>query len=67
MAITRQESTSGSDMEITPRIQDIPTITNNAHNEEGETNVLALQPYIPAEPTLLEITKPEVTFEELSS
>ena len=54
-------------MEITPRIQDIPTITNNAHNDEGETNVLALQPYIPAEPTLLEITKPEVTFEELSS
>jgi hypothetical protein len=67
MAITRQESTSGSDMEITPRIQDIPTITTNAHNTEGETNVLALQPYIPAEPTLLEITKPEVSFEELSS
>jgi hypothetical protein len=67
MAITRQESTSGSDMEITPRIQDIPTITTNAHNAERETNVLALQPYIPAEPTLLEITKPEVTFEELSS
>jgi hypothetical protein len=67
MAITRQESTSGSDMEITPRIQDIPTLTNNAHNDGEETNVLALQPSIPAEPTLLEITKPEVTFEELSS
>ena len=67
MAINRQESTSGSDMAISPRIENIPTITNNAHNEEGETNVLAIQPYIPAEPTLLEITKPEVTFEELSS
>ena len=54
-------------MEISPRIQDIPTITNNAHNDEGETNVLALQAYILAEPTLLEITEPDVTFEALSS
>jgi hypothetical protein len=54
-------------MEITPRIQDIPTPSNNVPNDGVETNVLAIQPYIPAEPTLLEITKPEVTFEELSS
>jgi hypothetical protein len=44
MAINRQESTSGSDMAITPRINTIPTITNNAHNDGGETNILALQP-----------------------
>ena len=67
MAINRQESTSGSDMAISPRIENIPTLTNNAHNNGGETNVLALQPYIPAEPTLLEITEPDVTFEALSS
>ena len=54
-------------MAITPRINTIPTITNNAHNEVGETNILALQPQNPTEPTLLEITEPDVTFEALSS
>ena len=52
---------------MTPRINTIPTLNNNAQNEGGETNILALQPYHPTEPTLLEITEPDVTFEALSS
>jgi hypothetical protein len=54
-------------MEISPRINPVPAINNTAHNEAGETNIVALQPYIPTEPTLLEITEPDVTFEALSS
>jgi hypothetical protein len=54
-------------MAISPRINNTPTLTNTAHNEAEETNIVALQPYIPTEPTLLEITEPDVTFEALSS
>ena len=54
-------------MEISPRINPVPAINSTAHNEAGETNIVALQPYIPTEPTLLEITEPDVTFEALSS
>jgi hypothetical protein len=54
-------------MEISPRINPVPAINNTAQNEAGETNIVALQPYIPTEPTLLEITEPDVTFEALSS
>ena len=54
-------------MAISPRINNIPAINNTAHTEDGETNILALQPYNPTEPTLLEITEPDVTFEALSS
>ncbi len=53
-------------MVITPRIHTIPTLTNYAHNDGGEGNILALQPSNPTEPTLLEITEPDVTFEALS-
>jgi hypothetical protein len=67
MAITRKDSTSGSDMDISPRINTVPALTTFAHNEEEETNILALQPYKPTEPTLLEITEPDITFEALSS
>jgi len=42
MLITRQDSTSGSDMQITPRINTIPTITNYAQNEATENNIVAL-------------------------
>ena len=54
-------------MDISPRINTVPAITNYAHNEEEETNILALQPHKPTEPTLLEITEPDITFEALSS
>ena len=54
-------------MDISPRINNILTITNTKHTAAEETNIVALQPYIPTEPTLLEITEPEVTFEALSS
>jgi hypothetical protein len=54
-------------MEITPRINTVPTLTNYAHNEAAENNILALQPHNPTEPTLLEITQPDVSFEALSS
>jgi hypothetical protein len=54
-------------MAISPRINNIPAINNTTHNEAEETNILALQPYNPTEPTLLEITEPDVTFEALSS
>jgi hypothetical protein len=54
-------------MAISPRINPVPAINNTAHNEAGETNIVALQPYNPTEPTLLEITEPDVTFEALSS
>jgi hypothetical protein len=67
MLINRKDSTSGSDMDISPRTDTIPALTNFAHNEEEETNTLALQPHKPTEPTLLEITEPDITFEALSS
>ena len=67
MVIARQDSTSGSDMEITPRINTVPALTNHAHNQAVETNILALQPHNLTEPTLLEITEPDITFEALSS
>lgn len=67
MLLTRKDSTSGSDMDISPRINIVPAITNFAHNEDEETNILALQPHKPTEPTLLEITEPDITFEALSS
>ena len=67
MLINRKDSTSGSDMDISPRIDTIPALTNFTHNEEEETNILALQPHKPTESTLLEITEPDITFEALSS
>ena len=56
-------------MDISPRNNNILTITNTKHTATEETNRVALQPYIPTEPTLLklEITEPDVTFEALSS
>ena len=54
-------------MDISPRNNNILTITNTKHTAEEKTNIVALQPYIPTEPTLLEITEPDVTFEALSS
>ena len=66
MAITRQESISDSEMETTPRNDQIHTLTNYAHNEGAEINIIAIQPQNPNEPTLLEITEPDVTFEALS-
>jgi hypothetical protein len=54
-------------MDIVPNTDEIPTITNIAQNETGESNILAIQPQNPTEPTLLEIVEPDVTFEALSS
>ena len=54
-------------MDISPRNNNLLTITNTRHTEAEETNIVALQPYISAEPTLLEIVEPEITFEALSS
>ncbi len=66
MAITELESTSGSEMVISPRIHTIQEVTHHEHNNGGEGNIMALQPSNPTEPTLLEITEPDVTFEALS-
>ena len=66
MTITRQESINDSEMETTPRNNPTPTLTNYAHNDEAEINIIAIQPHNPNEPTLLEITEPDVTFEALS-
>jgi hypothetical protein len=54
-------------MNISPRITSVPAITQQAHAEAGENNIIALIPSKPTEPTLLEITEPDVSFEELSS
>ena len=54
-------------MAILPRINSVPAINTTVHTEAGEINIVALKPHNPTEPTLLEITEPEVTFEELSS
>jgi hypothetical protein len=66
MTITRQESINDSEMETTPRNNPTPTLTNYAHNDGAEINIIAIQPHNPNEPTLLEITEPDVTFEALS-
>jgi hypothetical protein len=66
MAITELESTSGSEMVISPRIHTIHEVAHQAHNNGVEGNIMALQPSNPTEPTLLEITEPDVTFEALS-
>jgi hypothetical protein len=66
MAITRQESTTDSEMETTPRNNPIHALTNIAQNDGAEINIIAIQPHNPNEPTLLEITEPDVTFEALS-
>ena len=54
-------------MDTSPRNNNLLTITNTRYTEAEETNIVALQPYISAEPTLLEIVEPEITFEALSS
>jgi hypothetical protein len=53
-------------METTPRNNPIHALTNIAHNDGAEINIIAIQPHNPNEPTLLEITEPDVTFEALS-
>jgi hypothetical protein len=54
-------------MAISPREASVPAITNKAHAEEGECNILAVLTHNPTEPTLLEITEPDISFEALSS
>jgi hypothetical protein len=66
MTITRQESINDSEMETTPRNNQTAALTNYVHNEGAEINIIAIQPQNPNEPTLLEITEPDVTFEALS-
>ena len=66
MTITRQESNNDSEMETTPRNNQNAALTNYVHNEGAEINIIAIQPQNPNEPTLLEITEPDVTFEALS-
>ena len=67
MAITRQPSSSDVEMETSPRKVEIPEITNTPHNEQAENKIVALIPSNNSEPTLLEITEPDITFEALSS
>jgi hypothetical protein len=66
MTITRQESNNDSEMETTPRDNQTAALTNYVNNEGAEINIIAIQPQNPNEPTLLEITEPDVTFETLS-
>jgi hypothetical protein len=66
MTITRQESNNDSEMETTPRDNQTAALTNYVNNEGAEINIIAIQPQNPNEPTLLEITEPDVTFEALS-
>ena len=54
-------------METSPRKAYIPEITNTPHNEQAENKIVALIPSNNSEPTLLEITEPDITFEALSS
>jgi hypothetical protein len=42
-------------METSPRFNHVPAITNNAHAEGEENNVVAIIPENTYEPTLLEI------------
>ena len=66
MAITRQESISDSEMENTPVNNQTAALTNYVRTDGAEINIIAIQPHNPNEPTLLEITEPDVTFEALS-
>jgi hypothetical protein len=66
MTINRQESINDSEMETTPRDNQTAALTNYVNNEGAEINIIAIQPQNPNEPTLLEITEPDVTFETLS-
>ena len=63
----RQEATSDEDMETSPRTTSVPAMENEAHAEKVENNIVALIPQNNNEPTLLEITEPDITFEALSS
>ena len=54
-------------MDISPRLPTIPAIDTIKQNREERNNILALIPQQNTEPTLLEITEPELSFEALSS
>ena len=54
-------------METSPRIAPLPEIQQTTHTEQVDNNIVALIPSNHSEPTLLEITEPDVTFEALSS
>ena len=54
-------------MDISPRLTTIPAIDTIKQNREERNNILALIPQKITEPTLLEITEPELSFEALSS
>ena len=55
MALTNQESSSDEEMETSPRIEPVPAITNTAHTEREENNIVAIIPQNTHEPTLVEI------------
>ncbi len=42
MTITRQESNNDSEMETTPRNDQTHTLTNYAHNDGAEINIIAI-------------------------
>ena len=42
MALLKQGSQSDTDMDISPRIPSVPTLTQTAHTEAGEITILAL-------------------------
>ena len=67
MALASEGASSDVDMETSPRTTSIPAIENKPHAEPVENNVVALIPSHNNEPTLLEITEPNITFEDLSS
>jgi hypothetical protein len=54
-------------MDISPRLPTIPAIETIKQIKEERNNILALIPQTTTEPTLLEITEPELSFEALSS
>ena len=54
-------------MDISPKLPLIPAIETIKQNREERNNILALIPQQTTEPTLLEITEPELSFEALSS
>ena len=54
-------------MDISPRTDPIPAITQPTQIEQAENKIVALIPSNNSEPTLLEITEPDITFEALSS
>jgi hypothetical protein len=41
-ALTRQETSSDEEMETSPRIDNIPAITDRAHTEHEDNNIVAL-------------------------